>query len=64
MKANLRKLQKQRVFSEELKREIVSLFESEKFSVLELEKFYGISDSALYRWTYKFSTLMRRESAL
>lgn len=56
MKANLRKLQKRRVFSEELKREIVSLFESGKFSVLLLEKLYGISDSAIYRWIYKFST--------
>lgn len=54
--ANLRKLQKQRVFSEEFKRKIVSLFESGKFSVLELEKLYGILDSALYLWIYKFST--------
>ena len=62
MKGNLRKLQMQRVFSEEFKREIVSLFNSGKFSVLKLEKLYGISDSALYRWIYKFSTLTRRES--
>ena len=56
MRANLRKLQKQRVYSDEFKREIVSLFESGKFSVLQLEKLYGVSDSAIYRWIYKFST--------
>src|SRR5690606_23055276 len=56
MKANIRKLRKQRVFSEEFKRELVSLFESGKFSVLQLEKLYGVSDSAIYRWIYKFST--------
>lgn len=56
MKANLRKLQKHRVFSEEFKREIVSLFESGKFSVIQLEKLYGISNPTIYRWIYKFST--------
>lgn len=56
MKGNIKKLRKRRVFSEEFKREIVSLFESGKFSVLQLEKLYGISDSSVYRWIYKFST--------
>lgn len=56
MKENIKKLQKHRVFSEEFKREIVSLFESGKFSVLQLEKLYGVSDSAIYQWIYKIST--------
>ena len=56
MRANLRKLQKRRVYSDEFKREMVSLFESGKFSVLQLEKLYGVSDSVIYRWIYKFST--------
>ncbi len=56
MKANLRKLQKQRIYSEDFKREIMSLFESGKYSVLQLEKLYGISDSVIYCWVYKFST--------
>lgn len=32
-----------------LKREKVSFFESGKFSVMQPEKFYGVSDSAVYR---------------
>ena len=56
MKANLRKIRKHRVYSEEFKREIVSLFESGKLSVLQIEKVYGISNSIIYRWIYKFST--------
>lgn len=56
MRANIRKLQKHRVFSDEFKKEIVSLFEQGKFSVLQLEKLYRVSDSAIYNWIYKFST--------
>ncbi|MCU7695594.1 transposase [Haoranjiania flava] len=56
MKANLRALKKQRTFSDDFKREIVSLFESGKFSVLQLEKLYGIANAVIYNWIYKFST--------
>lgn len=56
MKANLRKIQKRRVYSEDFKKEIVSLFESGKFSVAQLEKLYGIKNQIIYQWIYKFST--------
>lgn len=56
MKANLRKIQKRRVYSEDFKKEIVSLFESGKFSVAQLEKLYGIKNQIIYPWIYKFST--------
>ncbi|MBS4039166.1 MAG: transposase, partial [Flavobacteriales bacterium] len=62
MKANLRKIRKHRVYSEEFKREIVSLFESGKLSVCQIEKVYGISNSIIYRWIYKFSTFNERGS--
>ena len=55
MKANLLQLRKQLYYSEEFKREIVSIFESGKLSVIQIEKLYGVSDSAIYRWIYKFS---------
>ena len=56
MKANLRKIKKSRVYSDEFKQEIVNLFESGTHSVCQLEKLYGLSNSMIYRWIYKFST--------
>ena len=56
MKANLKNVRKVRHYSEDFKREIVSVFESGKLSVLQLEKLYGISNSLIYNWIYKFYT--------
>jgi transposase-like protein len=56
MKANLKNIRKKRHYSEDFKREIVSVFESGKFSVPQLEKLYGINNVTIYNWIYKFST--------
>lgn len=56
MKTNLRELRKSRKYSDEFKKEIVSLFENGKFSVIQLEKLYGIGNPTIYKWIYKFST--------
>ena len=56
MRTNLRKLKKQRHYSDEFKKEVVSLFEKGSYSVLQLEKLYGIGNVSIYRWIYKFST--------
>lgn len=56
MKSNLRHLRKSRKYSEEFKKEIVALFENGKFSVLQLEKLYGVGNPTIYKWIYKFST--------
>ncbi|WP_438967304.1 transposase [Flavobacterium sp.] len=56
MKANLQQIRKQRCYSEEFKKEIVSIYESGKLSVLQIEKLYGINNVSIYRWIYKFST--------
>lgn len=56
MKTNLRELRKHRKYSDDFKKEIVSLFEKGKFSVLQLEKLYGIGNASIYNWIYKFST--------
>jgi transposase len=56
MKANLKQLRKNRRYSEEFKKEIVQLYESGKFSVIQIEKLYGISNPLIYNWIYKFST--------
>jgi len=56
MKANLKHLRKRRHYSEEFKREIVSIFESGKLSVLQIQKLYGVNNGSVYNWIYKFST--------
>lgn len=56
MKANLKQLRKNRKYSEEFKKEIVSLFENGKFSVIQLEKLYNVHNVTIYNWIYKFST--------
>lgn len=56
MKANVRKLRKQRKYSEDFKKRIVTDFESGKFSVAQLERLHGIANPTIYNWIYKFST--------
>ena len=56
MKANLKEIRKLRIYSDDFKKEIVAIYESGKFSVLQLEKLYGISNASIYSWIYKFST--------
>jgi transposase-like protein len=56
MKANLKEIRKLRIYSDDFKKEIVAIYESGKFSVLQLEKLYGLSNASIYSWIYKFST--------
>jgi transposase len=56
MNANLKEIRKLRVYSEEFKKEIVSFYESGKYSVLQLEGLYGVNNVTIYNWIYKFST--------
>ena len=56
MNANLKQIKKVRKFSEEFKKEIVQLYESGKFSVIQIQKLYGIGNPTIYNWIYKFST--------
>ena len=56
MKANVRVIRKQRKYSIEFKKRIVSDFESGKYSVPQLEKLHGVGNNTIYRWIYKFST--------
>lgn len=55
MRVNVQKIRKHRVYSEEFKREVVSLFEKGTYSVVQLSKMYEISNSLIYIWIYKFS---------
>lgn len=56
MKANLKELRKRRRYTDEFKQELVRLFESGKFSVIQMERLYGVSNASIYDWIYKFST--------
>jgi transposase-like protein len=46
---------KQRVFSEALKRKIVSDFNSKLHTVSEIGKLYDVSTTSVYRWIYRFT---------
>jgi transposase-like protein len=60
MKANLKEIRKQRHYSDDFKKELVNLFESGKYSVLQLEKLYGVRNPNIYNWIYKFSTFNQK----
>ncbi len=60
MKANLRRIQKQRRYSEDFKKRIVTEFETGKYSVLELERLHSIPNSRIYDWIYKYSTVNQK----
>jgi transposase len=56
MRANMTSIRKMRSYSESFKRQLVSEFESGRYSVLQLEKLHGISNNSIYKWIYKYST--------
>lgn len=60
MKANLRSIRKQRTYSEEFKKQLVSEFETGKHSVLDLERLHGVRGTVIYRWIYKYSTFNKK----
>ncbi len=61
MKANIRKIQKQRRYTTDFKKQIVKDFESGKFSVLQLEKLHGINNASIYKWIYKYSKFNEKD---
>ena len=56
MRTNLKLLRKSLHYSDEFKKEMVVLFESGIYSVIQISKLYGVSKDTIYRWVYKFST--------
>lgn len=56
MKSSIRLVKSSRRYTEEFKRRIVSEFESGQYSVLQLSRLYGIANSGIYGWIYKYST--------
>lgn len=56
MKVNLKVLRKQLRYTDEFKRELVSAYEAGTYSVLQLEKLYGVNNVTIYKWIHKLST--------
>ena len=52
---NQRKLNKNRKFSEQIKRKVVNDFRSGKYTVKELADLYHCADVTIYRWIHKYS---------
>lgn len=53
-------LRPQRIFSEDLRKQIVLEYESGRFSVLELAKLHGTFTRTIYRWIYRYSTYNKK----
>lgn len=51
-----KRINSHRKFSEEFKRKLVEDFEKGVMSVPQMERYYGVSNAAIYRWIYKYST--------
>lgn len=52
---NIRKLNKRREFSEQIRRKVVNEFRSGKYTALELADLYHCSSQTIYNWIYKYS---------
>lgn len=53
-------LKPRRIFSEELKREIVSQIEKNKIAVHSASREYGVNRSSIYNWLNKYSRTLKR----
>lgn len=56
-----KRINSQRRYSEEFKRKLVEDFEKGVMSVCQMEKHYGIANSLIYDWIYKFSTYNQKD---
>jgi transposase len=60
----INKLRSKRTFSVDFKKQLVSQFESGKYTMLQLEKLHGISSSNMYNWVYKYSNFNEKSSTV
>lgn len=56
-----KRINQKRRFSEEFKRKIVSDYERGVMSALQLSDHYGIANSLVYFWVYKYSTYNQKD---
>jgi len=60
MHTNLKKINSRRVFSEEIKLQVVKKYEKGQMTALELCKFYEVSERTIYDWIYKYSKFQKQ----
>lgn len=60
MGSKTRLVRKCRRYSDDFKRKLVSEFESGRYSVLQMEKVYGVGNPLIYKWIYQFSDLNQK----
>lgn len=60
MQINLKKINSKRVFSEEIKLQVVKQYEKGQMTALELCKFYEVSERTIYDWIYKYSKFQKQ----
>jgi transposase-like protein len=53
-------LKPRRIFSEEIKREIVQQIEDNKLGIVAASREYGVNRSAVYNWLNKYSRNLKR----
>lgn len=64
MEKNVRLLRSPRKFSNDFKRKIVKEFEQGSMSVCQLSRLYGIAETQIYNWIYKFSIFNEKGSRI
>ena len=60
MKTNLKKIRKNRRYSEEFKKQLVVDYESGGYSAIELSRLHGLGHQLIYIWIYKYSTFNKK----
>jgi len=55
-----KRINSNRRYSEEFKRKLVDDFEKGVMTVVQMERFYGIGNSLIYDWIYKYSTYNKK----
>lgn len=64
MEKNVRLLRSPRKFTNDFKRKIVKEFEQGSMSVGQLSRLYGIAQTQIYNWIYKFSIFNEKGSRI
>ena len=60
----LKSLRPRRVFSDQVRRSIVKEIELGKQTVLQIHQEYGVSQSTIYNWIYKYSRYLQKNKIM
>jgi transposase len=60
MNENIKQVRQYTLYSEEFKLEVVLQFNTGKYSVPQLEKIYGVSNTSIYSWINKYSSKKKK----